>query len=525
MSLKSNGSGSSWEVDITPDISLLKKAGQQNYRIPDAIGELIDNEIDARLPGEKLTVKVTIRMGNDRAIVVEGNGSGMTKNEAERAMKMGYSAKGSGLIGEFGLGMKAACSNLGSAFEILTCTRDMKQAISISYSEDEFLEGGEWKIRLRETDKPFEHGTRITISSPRVKLYPGLKDTILSNFGRTFKHFIRNDEVDITVGDELVTADVPKLRAGFTKEFAFEVQGHKVSGWYGLQKTYRTTGGYGFELVRHNRAMLRHEKIGFKPHPRLSRMVGEIHLDDFPVANNKMDFMRDTDLWREFEETFSKTISDIRGIAGQLASRRMDPKDKARIDEMKDQIQETINSNAFQQTVERRGLDQILAQTEESEDTVDQLVPVEQRTRRNGTADVGGDEEEKGGTDDGQGDDGRARTPRVTHQRIRAVKAMLSDIEITHDAVSLGSDGLYKTWDVTGLSPVRLSVGTNVDHPMFAEFGEDFVLWVKHNIVEAVAEHLARESGVHEMLLWKSDILKHIGRITLAEIEEAPTLT
>ncbi len=70
--------GRTWEVDITPDLTLLKKAGQQNYRIPDAVAELVDNEIDARLPDQKLIVAVTLQMGKSPRIAVEGNGSGMS---------------------------------------------------------------------------------------------------------------------------------------------------------------------------------------------------------------------------------------------------------------------------------------------------------------------------------------------------------------------------------------------------------------------------------------------------------------
>jgi len=49
-------------------------------------------------------------------------------------------------------------------------------------------------------------------------------------------------------------------------------------------------------------------------------------------------------------------------------------------------------------------------------------------------------------------------------------------------------------------------------------------LWVKHNMVEAAAEYLCRESGIREMLLMKSDILKHVGRMKLHEITGAPAL-
>lgn len=504
-------------VDITPDVSLFRKVGSQPYRIPDAVGELVDNEIDAKLSDEKLTVEVTLRMGKTPTIAVEGNGSGMTPEKAGRAMQLAYSDKPAELIGEFGLGMKAACSNLGKAFELITCTADAKTATRILYDEDEFLRTGEWKIRVEEAEKPFDHGTRITITDLKVNVYAGLKDIVLANFGRIFRHFLKDGTVEIIVNGEPVVAEEPKLMEQYTKQFSFDVDGNNVHGWYGLTERYVVTGGYGFELIRHKRAMRRHEKLGFKSHPRLARLVGEIHLDTFPVTNNKMDFVRETPLWREFEEMIGNFTSEIRGIAGKLASKKVDQKDLARIDDARSEVQGALNSQGFQSTISRRGLDQMLTQTESGEDADEEApLPVEKRERRNGV------ESDQPKASDGEE---RTRRPRVTQERMRKVKTMLPDMEIEHEVVSLGEDAPYKSWDLAATNPtVMLSVATNLDHPMYTEASEDLVLWVKHNMVEAAAEYMCRETGIREMLLMKSDILKHIGRMRLDEITAAPAL-
>jgi len=515
--IKGEGASKRWEVDITPDPSLLKKTGQQNYRIPDAIGELIDNEIDARITGRHLTVKVAIRMGKDACIIVEGNGVGMTLAEAERAMRLAHSSKSEQQIGEFGIGMKAACTNLGRQFEIITCTEDAESAIRIAFDEESFLKANRWALELQEVAKPFDHGTRVTIRELKVNIYAGLKDTLLDKFSRIFKHFLRDGDVEILVNDEPVVPEEPELLEQYTKPFAFEVQGHKVTGWYGLQKRYSQTGGYGFELIRNKRAMLRHEKIGFKPHPRLGRLVGEIHLDTFPVANNKMDFIRDTELWREFEETFEAITREIRGIAGKMASRKLDPKDKARIDEETAAVEEALNSKSFRQTLFRRELDQVLseAEAEEGEEKVIE-VSVEDYAADGGTGH---------GRDAGRSANGRERR-RKREERIQKVKPFLPNIELQHHEVAIGADAPYKSWDVVATNPtVRLLVATNLDHPMYGAYGEDVVLWVKHNVVEAAAEYLCREQGIRDMLLMKSDILKHVGRLKIEEIEAAPTLS
>ena len=52
------------------------------------------------------------------------------------------------------------------------------------------------------------------------------------------------------------------------------------------------------------------------------------------------------------------------------------------------------------------------------------------------------------------------------------------------------------------------------------------MLWVKHNIAEAVAEYFTEEIGRSDaMLLIKSDILKHIGKMKIELIEETAKTT
>ena len=149
-------------VDITPDVSLLKKAGEVNYRIPDAVAELVDNPLDEREVGTKLTVEITVgQKSGEKYLQIVDDARGMTPKEAADAMVMARSQKEKGKIGHFGMGMKTACSNLGSRFEITTCTADAKNATRIVYDEDVFLEVGKWEIELEDVEKPFEHGTQI----------------------------------------------------------------------------------------------------------------------------------------------------------------------------------------------------------------------------------------------------------------------------------------------------------------------------------------------------------------------------
>ena len=127
-------------IDITPHRSIMCKISQTGYSVQEAISELIDNSIDARLENEKLTIKVTI---NKEHIIIEDTGKGMNKSQAKDSIRLGYSSKKEKL-GEFGLGLKTATSFLGEEFVLRTKMEDSNEEYIIKYDENEWLQKGDW---------------------------------------------------------------------------------------------------------------------------------------------------------------------------------------------------------------------------------------------------------------------------------------------------------------------------------------------------------------------------------------------
>ena len=72
-------------VDITPDKSLVKKLGLSGYRTEQALAELVDNSIDARIDGARETVAVLLDF-DGRRIVVSDDGRGMDGERLAGAM-------------------------------------------------------------------------------------------------------------------------------------------------------------------------------------------------------------------------------------------------------------------------------------------------------------------------------------------------------------------------------------------------------------------------------------------------------
>ena len=519
-SVTSNGVGTPAEErglatytrDITPDPSLLPKSGQVNYSIPDAIGELVDNEVDARIAGELLTVEIYIGLRDGGTIQVRGDGRGMNGEELAAALRMGYSGKEVGAIGQFGLGLKTACTNLGRTFDVVTVPLSGDRGFRTVYDEATFLSNGRWEIDIEEIEKPFARGTAITVMQPKVSIYGGVKDTVALAMGRIFRHFMKAEQLEVYVNGDIVLPFEWDLFDEYTEEFSCEVNGKTAHGWIGLQQKPSAKTGYGFELIRHSRVVKRHEKVGFSPHPKLTGIVGEVHLDDFAVVNNKTDFVRDTDDWRRFEDEMRKIVRPLVELANKKYQTTLGSREKVMVADATEKVEAAIRSEEFARSLDRRLLADALT---------DQLAPksVERRQRKPDTDKGAGSAEDDETLEEVQAK--RARTPRELHEVLRRTRTQLLDLQIEHTPVRYGAEAAYKWWEVDGMGTNRkLLVSSNLDHPMFGAL-DDTITWVKHNIAEAAAEYLSRETGLSaDMIKIKSDILRFVGELQMADERE-----
>jgi hypothetical protein len=511
-------------VDITPDVSLLRKSGEVNYKIPDAVAELVDNPLDEREPGRKLTIEITVgQKKGEKYLQVVDNAKGMTPEQAAAAMVMARSTKSAGKIGEFGMGMKTACSNLGGHFEIVTCTAGAEMATRLVYDEESFIAAGKWEIAMEEVEKPFSHGTSIVITKPKTNFYAGVKGTMLQKFGKLFKHYVGSGDVEILVNDDPVEPYVPDTIRDYDTELRLEINGKVVRGWASLARQGSAKGAYGFDLIRHNRVIKEHEKIGFAAGAGVTRLIGELHLDDFPVTNNKTDFRVGTDEWHELDKQLKEQLLDLTRESRKLANpgRNLAPKDQEDLKQYIDEVKDSLKSTELAQDLDRRALDAELADEFADGPLPFNLPSPDGQGEASDEPDTGDASGARYGADGGgesRGDGGST----VGQHRLNRVKTQLRNIRIEHQVMRLGKDTPYKIWEIEGVgNHKKLIVTTNIDHPFYSVIGDGFMLWIKHNIVESVAEFFSSATGRTEnMLLIKSDILKHIGKMNLTVVDE-----
>ena len=327
------------KINITPDKSIFHKIGETNYSISDAIAELVDNSIDAS--NDDGVEIIIILDKNNNKIIVEDNGNGMDKVTAANSMILAHSEKKNNL-GEFGLGLKSACSSLGEHFTINTKKYGLNESYFIEYDREEFQKNQSWDDYplLIEPSNTQQHGTIIEISKLKIKLYDALVTRLKADLSKRYGPYIKHNNVVIKVGlkrssaKECLVKD-SELAPGTKKEFEFVLTNKgKIHGWYGIL-LIGSQKQSGFDLFRRGRLIMVSEKLGYNYHPSLMGITGEINLDSIPVTHNKREFIFESGEFKEFISSFW----------GDQTERFLGKRIKGKIDEIKSVALARANSD------------------------------------------------------------------------------------------------------------------------------------------------------------------------------------
>lgn len=299
------------DVDITPDKTLIQKLGLIGYRTEQAIAELIDNSIDARIEETPEIIEVILSFEN-RTITVRDNGNGMDREELTNAMTIAKGTKVDGKLGKFGIGMKSACSALGKNFTIITSRKDSKKEYSVAYDEDEWLsdKSRTWenfRITEHEQEKDKEwHGTKIVISKLKVPLYSNQVSNFNESFGIRYAPYILDGQIQLRINTTICKPQEPEIVDGTRKDIHITLlDGSVIKGYVALLNKRSIKGHYGIHLFKNGRLIKAYEKFGFKPHPEVAKIVGKLDLDFVPVNFHKSAFIEDSPEYQAAEKAFA----------------------------------------------------------------------------------------------------------------------------------------------------------------------------------------------------------------------------
>ena len=284
-----------------------------NYRsATDALLELVDNAIDARVPGKPLKIDIEIRPGTLTVTAV--GGVGMSPAQLERDyLRWGGSRKRAGeQIGRYGQGGKAAVGHLGNRLSVLVSPIGDSRAYG--FEDPAYRDRARLRTyELHERSKPVapESGyVRIEIGEVDKRLEPA---RAASRLAETYRPLLGHGDVHIRVNRALV---VP---AEFPLESRHDVRvragGRIVTGWYGLLPDPPPPGIEPGIRVYHlgrrigDPAWFGHP--GPALHPALNRLVGELELPHVPVTMNKSDVDRDSPEWVAVEARIHTLLRQV----------------------------------------------------------------------------------------------------------------------------------------------------------------------------------------------------------------------
>ena len=303
-----------FQVDITPDKSLIKKLGLVGYRTEQAVAELLDNSIDARISDEKEVIDVHLDF-QKKWIGIRDNGHGMDKQDLTNAMTIAKGTKVDGELGQFGIGMKSACSALGKKFTIVTSKINSNKEYSVEYDEKNWLsdDAQNWKnFTVTEkilTDEENWHGTRIIISELNVPLYPNQVSKFKESFGIRYFPYLNTNQISIQINTVFCKPSKPDIVEGSRKNIQIELDfGKKINGYVALLKKRSIKGHYGLHLFRNGRLIKAYDKFGFPPHPENAKIIGELNLDHVPVNFNKSAFIEESQEYEKAVNAFKTSL-------------------------------------------------------------------------------------------------------------------------------------------------------------------------------------------------------------------------
>lgn len=165
--------------DLTPDPKVLVALTHTPMSPLDALCELIDNSLDSfrssKVKGNPISSplvmialpKISELDRGEGILRVRDNGPGMTAEQAEMALRAGFSGNNPyDSLGLFGMGFNISTGKLGRRTRFITAQEGQEFAIEVIIDLDRITTSKSYSVPVNEIERPkgFEHGTLVEIS-------------------------------------------------------------------------------------------------------------------------------------------------------------------------------------------------------------------------------------------------------------------------------------------------------------------------------------------------------------------------
>jgi hypothetical protein len=211
-------------LDSVPNPEFLYSVRSLGYVNSSAISDIIDNALEQSVKATIVNVNIRQSKGEYKYIEICDNGSGMTIETLDQALRLGsQTGKNRGNLGFYGTGMKSASVSMGLRFEVWTKNINDYFRIAV-FDIEEKVENNSFRspVRIGTSDEYNDFmsivggdtGTIIRISkldNISDSNASQFADTIRKALGKNFKYYIENG-ITIKVNNQIVHAIDPMYR-------------------------------------------------------------------------------------------------------------------------------------------------------------------------------------------------------------------------------------------------------------------------------------------------------------------------
>ena len=332
-------------INIRPAVSVYATYRRLSYRPWYAIAEFVDNSTqnyydhkDKLLAAYKREsnldhLRVEISYDNEKnSLMITDNANGMNMEELTRALVLDKPPPIPHGRCEYGMGLKTAACWFGSTWTINTSRLGSDNEYTVTVHVPDLVEKHTEDIVVQERrTKPETHFTTILIEGMYKPLRGRTPARIRDQLGSMYRMDLRTGEVEIIWNEQPVAFSEPPIleeevdgkKTRWQKNISFEVHWEPlgrslpVSGWVGVRLPGSQRDA-GFALFRRGRVVIGGPDEGYKPVEifgqgntfRSQRLVGELHLDNWPVTQAKDAFDWSGGLEDAFIERLKKACQD-----------------------------------------------------------------------------------------------------------------------------------------------------------------------------------------------------------------------
>lgn len=335
-----------------------------------ALAEFVDNstqayfdnqaDLDLALAEEDAKLRVTIAYdGTEGTIEISDNSYGMTGATLDRAMIVGEPPPNPTGRSRYGMGLKTAACWLGDYWTVRTSQLGSEEEVTVAVDVEAVASGESELPVITNAVEASSHYTVVTISQMHVAFRGRRVGKTKDYLSSMYREDLRSGVLELVwQGEPLAWQDVSGqflLDPGgqpYRRDIELEVGDKAFTGWVGiLEHGSRSQAGFS---ILHSGRMVRGYPDSWRPEEVFGqeqgsnnlvnqRIVGEFHLDGFPVTHTKDDILWSDEEGEAVERAIREEIADYIVLADTYRSRVRSGPQVGSVKKAKDKIRSDID--------------------------------------------------------------------------------------------------------------------------------------------------------------------------------------